>query len=63
MATLSKNVIPGTTQTGAPLRVQKGAPGNGWGRHTAYAGPIRLLAKRKCVVRGGDFARAAWQGG
>lgn len=63
MVTLSKNVILGTIKMGALLRVQKGAHGNGWGRYTVYAGSIRLLAKKKRVVWGGDFAKAAWQSG
>ncbi|MFB9676607.1 hypothetical protein [Streptosporangium vulgare] len=48
---------------GALLRVQQGAHGNGWGRYTVYAAPTRLLARKERVVRGRDFARAAWQSG
>ncbi|MEU8377809.1 hypothetical protein [Streptosporangium sp. NPDC048865] len=59
MVAPSKNVIPGTMRMGALLRVRKDAHGDGRGRHTAYAGPTRLPAKTRCVVRGGDLARAA----
>jgi hypothetical protein len=60
VVTLSKYVVPGKIKMGAVLRVKDGASGSDWGRYTAYAGPIRLVAKAKCVIWGGGYGTATW---
>ncbi|MEU6411312.1 protein kinase [Microbispora sp. NPDC046933] len=58
--TMSKYVVPGKIKMSAVLKVQNGSSKTDSGSYTAYAGPIRLPAKSKCVIWGGGYGTAAW---
>ncbi|MEU4835857.1 protein kinase [Streptosporangium sp. NPDC023615] len=63
VVTMSRYVVPGKVAMNATLRV-KGGPGRGDpGRFTAYAGPVRLPAAKKCVMWGGSYGSLSWRSG
>ena len=45
----------------AVLQVQGGASASNPGKFSAYAGPIRLSAPRKCVMWGGTWESLTWK--
>ncbi|MFD2350700.1 hypothetical protein ACFSTC_17285 [Nonomuraea ferruginea] len=47
----------------AHLQVKGGAQADDPGRFTRHAGPIRLAAKKKCVIWGGTFEGVSWKSG
>ncbi|MFI0418534.1 serine/threonine protein kinase [Spongiactinospora sp. 9N601] len=63
VVTMSKYVIPAKVAMSATLKVKGGASGGDSGRFTAYAGPVRLPAVKKCVIWGGSFKSARWTSG
>ncbi|WP_230879594.1 serine/threonine-protein kinase [Planomonospora sp. ID67723] len=63
VVTLSRYVIPGKIKMNATLQVQGGASAANPGSFTAYAGPVRLAADKKCVIWGGAYGTATWKSG
>ncbi|MGW7480476.1 protein kinase domain-containing protein [Nonomuraea muscovyensis] len=63
VVTLSKLVHPGKVQMNAILQVKGGSSGSNPGKFTAYAGPVRLPAKQKCVIWGGSWGSLSWKSG
>lgn len=63
VVTMSKYVVPGKIKMSAALQVQGGSLKTDSGSYTAYAGPVRLPAKSKCVIWGGGYGSAAWTSG
>ncbi|GAA3105069.1 hypothetical protein GCM10010485_49040 [Streptosporangium carneum] len=63
VVTMSKYVVPGKIKMNATLQVQGGASGGNPGSFTAYAGPVRLAAVKKCVMWGGTYGSAVWKSG
>jgi hypothetical protein len=63
VVTLSKNVVPQKIKMSALLRVQGGPSDSDSGSFTAYAGPVRLAAKKACVIWGGSHGGTSWQSG
>ncbi|GHH63922.1 hypothetical protein GCM10017673_05580 [Streptosporangium violaceochromogenes] len=63
VVTLSKYVVPGKLRMSATLRVQNGPSAADSGVFTAYAGPVRLVAAKKCVIWGGVYGASAWKSG
>ncbi|RVX42856.1 serine/threonine protein kinase [Nonomuraea polychroma] len=63
VVTLSRFVHPGKVQMNAILQVKGGSSASNPGRFTAYAGPIRLPAAKKCVIWGGQWAEQIWKSG
>jgi len=47
----------------AILQVKGGSKAEDYGRFTKYAGPLRLAAKKKCVIWGGSFQGVTWKSG
>ncbi|NUW43983.1 serine/threonine protein kinase [Nonomuraea rhodomycinica] len=63
VATMSKYVYPGKVAMNAILQVKGGSSGSNPGSFTAYAGPVRLSAKKQCVVWGGTWKTLTWKSG
>ncbi|SPL90914.1 N-acetylmuramoyl-L-alanine amidase [[Actinomadura] parvosata subsp. kistnae] len=63
VVTMSRYVYPNKTKMSATLQVQGGATGGDNGAFTAYAGPVRLAAAKKCVMWGGAFGALSWKSG
>ncbi|MFI7693630.1 serine/threonine protein kinase [Nonomuraea sp. NPDC049655] len=63
VVTMSKLVYPGKVSMNATLQVQGGASGGNPGTFTAYAGPVRLAAVKKCVIWGGSWRSLSWKSG
>ncbi|MFI7467098.1 serine/threonine protein kinase [Nonomuraea sp. NPDC049646] len=63
VVTMSKLVYPGKVSMNATLQVQGGASGGNPGTFTAYAGPVRLAAVKKCVIWGGSWKSLSWKSG
>ncbi|MEU9883967.1 protein kinase [Sphaerisporangium sp. NPDC051011] len=63
VVTLSKYVVPQKVRMIAILQVKGGATGNDTGNYTAYAGPVRLAAKKVCVIWGGGYGSVTWKSG
>ncbi|MFC4585471.1 serine/threonine-protein kinase [Sphaerisporangium corydalis] len=63
VVTLSKYVVPQKIRMTAVLQVKGGATANDGGNYTEYAGPLRLTAKKVCVIWGGGYGTAAWKSG
>ncbi|MFI9590385.1 serine/threonine protein kinase [Nonomuraea sp. NPDC052265] len=63
VVTMSKLVYPGKVSMNATLQVQGGASGGNPGKFTAYAGPVRLAAVKKCVIWGGSWNSLSWKSG
>ncbi|MET9338165.1 protein kinase [Nonomuraea sp. NPDC003804] len=61
--TMSKYVVPAKVSMNAVLQVQGGASGANPGSYTAYAGPVRLAAVKKCVIWGGSWGTLSWKSG
>ena len=63
VVTMSKYVVPAKTSMNAKLQVQNGASGSNPGSFSAYAGPVRLTALKKCVIWGGSWGSMSWTSG
>jgi predicted Ser/Thr protein kinase len=63
VVTMAKYVVPQKIKMSAVLQIKGGASGNDTGSYTAYAGPLRLAAKKVCVIWGGGYGTAAWKSG
>ncbi|MER7501489.1 protein kinase [Nonomuraea pusilla] len=63
VVTMSRYVFPNKMQMSAILQVKGGASGNNSGKFTAYAGPVRLAAVKKCVIWGGTWGTLTWKSG
>ncbi|MEV8632736.1 protein kinase [Streptosporangium sp. NPDC051023] len=63
VVTMSKYMVPGKIKMNATLQVQGGASAANPGSFTAYAGPVRLAAVKKCVMWGGMYGTAVWKSG
>ncbi|WP_308126963.1 serine/threonine protein kinase [Nonomuraea guangzhouensis] len=63
VVTMSKLVYPGKVSMNATLQVQNGGSGSNPGKFTAYAGPVRVAAVKKCVIWGGSWGTASWKSG
>ncbi|WP_433239722.1 serine/threonine protein kinase [Streptosporangium sp. CA-135522] len=63
VVTMSKYVFPSKISMNAILQVQGGASGSNPGSFTAYAGPLRLAAVKKCVIWGGSHGALSWKSG
>ncbi|WP_264372956.1 serine/threonine protein kinase [Nonomuraea phyllanthi] len=61
--TMSRLVWPGKVSMNAILQVKGGSKGSDPGKFSAYAGPVRLPAKKKCVIWGGTFGSQSWKSG
>ncbi|WP_211370742.1 hypothetical protein [Nonomuraea turkmeniaca] len=63
VVTLSRLVYTGKVQMNAILQVKGGSSASNPGKFSAYAGPVRLLAKGKCVIWGGSLGSESWKSG
>ncbi|MBB6548336.1 serine/threonine-protein kinase [Nonomuraea rubra] len=63
VVTMSRLVHPGKMPMSAILQVKGGSSGNNTGKFTAYAGPVRLPAAKKCVIWGGSWSSYSWKSG
>ncbi|MGN9842363.1 protein kinase domain-containing protein [Nonomuraea sp. H19] len=63
VVTMSRLVHPGKVHMNAILQVKGGASASNAGKFTAYAGPIRLPAYKKCVIWGGSWGGQTWKSG
>ncbi|MFD0472251.1 hypothetical protein ACFQ0B_31095 [Nonomuraea thailandensis] len=63
VVTMSRLVFPKKMQMSATLQVKGGSSGNNSGSFTAYAGPVRLPAAKKCVIWGGSWSSYTWKSG
>ncbi|MEV0158953.1 serine/threonine protein kinase [Nonomuraea fuscirosea] len=63
VVTISRMVIPGKVNMNAILQVKGGSSGSNPGKFTSYAGPVRLAAKKKCVIWGGTWHKTSWKSG
>ncbi|UBU10453.1 serine/threonine protein kinase [Nonomuraea gerenzanensis] len=63
VVTMSKLIHPGKMRMSATLQVKGGSTGNNSGAFTAYAGPVRLPAAKKCVIWGGSWSSYSWKSG
>ena len=61
VVTMSRLVYPTKIHMNAVLQVQGGASASNPGKFSAYAGPIRLSAPRKCVMWGGTWESLTWK--
>ncbi|MEU8383487.1 protein kinase [Streptosporangium sp. NPDC048865] len=63
VVTMSRYVFPSKIAMNAILQVKGGSTGSNSGAFTAYAGPVRLPAARKCVIWGGSHGSLSWRSG
>lgn len=63
VVTMSKLVYPGKVSMNATLQVQNGGSGGNPGKFTAYSGPVRVAAVKKCVIWGGSWGTTSWKSG
>ncbi|GAA0913637.1 serine/threonine-protein kinase [Nonomuraea longicatena] len=63
VVTLSRLQYPGKVSMNATLQVKGGSSGANPGSFTAYAGPVRLPAVKKCVMWGGSWGSLSWKSG
>ncbi|MEV0995224.1 serine/threonine-protein kinase [Nonomuraea sp. NPDC050202] len=63
VVTMSRLVHPKKMPMSAILQVKGGSSGNNSGSFTAYAGPVRLPAAKKCVIWGGSWSSYSWKSG
>jgi hypothetical protein len=60
---MSALLYTGKVKMNAILQVKGGASASNPGMFSAYAGPVRLPAKGKCVIWGGSIGAASWKSG
>lgn len=63
VVTMSRLLYPGKVSMNAILQVKGGGSGANPGSFTAYAGPVRLAALKKCVIWGGSWGNLSWKSG
>ncbi|MFB4275277.1 protein kinase [Nonomuraea sp. MTCD27] len=63
VVTMSRYVYPSKAKMNAILQVKGGSSGSNLGNFTAYAGPVRLSAVKKCVIWGGTWGPYTWKSG
>ncbi|MFG1943121.1 protein kinase [Nonomuraea sp. NPDC048826] len=63
VVTKSLYVHPSKVLMSSHLQVKGGASASDPGRFTRYSGPLRLAAKKKCVIWGGSFEGVSWKSG
>ncbi|MDH2424068.1 serine/threonine-protein kinase [Sphaerisporangium sp. TRM90804] len=63
VVTLARTVAPQKVKMSAVLQVKGGKTGGDTGSFTAYAGPVRLPAKKVCVIWGGSHGATSWKSG
>ncbi|MFG6191525.1 protein kinase [Nonomuraea sp. JJY05] len=63
VVTMSAMLYPEKVQMNAILQVKGGSSAGNPGSFTAYAGPVRLPGKQKCVIWGGTWGRQSWKSG
>ncbi|MEV6029655.1 protein kinase [Nonomuraea sp. NPDC052116] len=63
VVTMSRMLFPEKAQMNAILQVKGGSSASNPGNFTAYAGPIRLPGKQKCVIWGGSWGGQSWKSG
>ncbi|WP_212746295.1 MULTISPECIES: serine/threonine protein kinase [unclassified Nonomuraea] len=63
VVTMSRLVGTGKIPMNALLQVKKGSKASNPGKFSAYAGPVRLAAKKKCVIWGGSWGTQSWKSG
>jgi hypothetical protein len=61
VVTMSRLIYPTKIHMNAVLQVQGGASASNPGKFSAYAGPIRLSAPKKCVMWGGTWENLTWK--
>jgi hypothetical protein len=61
VVTMSRLIYPTKIHMNAVLQVQGGASAGNPGKFSAYAGPIRLSAPKKCVMWGGTWENLTWK--
>ncbi|SDH50636.1 serine/threonine protein kinase [Nonomuraea jiangxiensis] len=61
VVTMSRLMYPDKIQMNATLQVKGGSSGSNPGAFTAYAGPVRLSAVKKCVMWGGSWGMLSWK--
>ncbi|MEU6780031.1 protein kinase [Nonomuraea angiospora] len=63
VVTMARMVFSQKVQMNAVLQVKGGSSGSNPGSFSAYAGPVRLPAKQKCVIWGGSWGGQVWKSG
>ncbi|MEV4896632.1 hypothetical protein AB0K48_45460 [Nonomuraea sp. NPDC055795] len=63
VVTMSRLMYTDKMRMNAILQVKGGASGSNPGSFTAYAGPVRLAALKKCVIWGGSWGNLSWKSG
>ncbi|MEV4574007.1 protein kinase [Nonomuraea jabiensis] len=63
VVTMSRMLYPEKAQMNAILQVKGGSSASNPGNFTAYAGPVRLPGKQKCVIWGGSWGAQSWKSG
>ncbi|MFI9836057.1 protein kinase [Nonomuraea sp. NPDC051941] len=63
VVTMARLVFSQKVQMNAILQVKGGSSGSNPGSFSAYAGPVRLPAKQKCVIWGGSWGGQVWKSG
>ncbi|MEV4524914.1 protein kinase [Streptosporangium sp. NPDC049304] len=63
VVTMSRYVTSSKVAMNAILRVKGGSAASDPGKFTAYAGPVRLPAVKKCVIWGGSYGSRSWKSG
>ncbi|MFJ2030059.1 serine/threonine protein kinase [Streptosporangium sp. NPDC087985] len=61
VVTMATYIAPAKVQMNATLQVQGGSSGSDPGAFTAYAGPVKLAAAKKCVMWGGTYGSLSWK--
>ncbi|MFF4621005.1 serine/threonine protein kinase [Nonomuraea jabiensis] len=63
VVTMARLVFTQKVQMNAILQVKGGSSASNPGSFSAYAGPVRLPAKQKCVIWGGSWGGQSWKSG
>lgn len=61
VVTISRLVHPTKVNMSAILQVKGGASANDPGKFSSHAGPVKLPAKKKCVIWGGAWNSYVWK--
>jgi len=63
VVTMSAKVHPAKVQMNVVLKVKGDVAVRDSGNFAAYAGPLRRVAAKKCIIWGGSFANLDWKSG
>ncbi|MFF5110998.1 protein kinase [Streptosporangium sp. NPDC000509] len=63
VVTMARYVTSAKVTMNAILQVKGGSAASDPGKFTAYAGPVRLPAVKKCVIWGGSYGSRSWKSG